>query len=124
MKTKYLYVKNGKIELTPAELEEIMKDKYNEGYEAAKILYSTSCASNTSWWDCPYKYSSGCPYGSIKATAITGTSLQADKAQPIDITYSTGTADANTAITSKADFTHALTSMSEDAVNSVITLKG
>jgi hypothetical protein len=108
MKTKYLYVKNGKIELTPAELEEIMKEKYNEGYEAAKILYNTSCAKSTNWWECPYKYSSGCPYGSITA-GTTATSLQTDKAQPIDITYFTGTADANTATTSKADFTHALT---------------
>ena len=124
MKTKYLYVKNGKIELTPTELEEIMKEKYDEGYEAARILYNTSCSKSINWLDCPYKYSSGCPYNSIMTTTTTGTSLQADKAQPIDITYCEGTADANTAIISKADFAHGLTSMSEDTVNSIITMKG
>ena len=122
MKTKYLYVKNGKIELTPAELEEIMKEKYNEGYEAAKVLYNTSCSNKVNWWDCPYKYSSGCPVSSI-TTVSTGSSLQATT-PTIDITYCEGTKDANTTFTSMAEYTHALASMSEDTVNAAITMKG
>ena len=117
MKTKYLYVKNGKIELTPAELEEIMKEKYNEGYEAAKILYNTSCSNKINWWDCPYKYSSGCPVGSLN-TATTGSTLQTTT-QPLNITYCEGTA-----ITSKADYAYALTSTDEDTVKAAITMKG
>ena len=43
MKIKYLYVdKNDKIMLTRAELEEIMREKYDEGYEAAKAMWSGS----------------------------------------------------------------------------------
>lgn len=122
MKTKYLYVKNGKIELTPAELEEIMKEKYNEGYEAAKILYNTSCSNKINWWDCPYKYSSGCPVGSLN-TVTAANPLQANT-QPLDITYCEGTASSNTAFTSMAEYTHALTSKSEDTVNAAITMKG
>ena len=39
---KYIYVENGKISITKAELEEMLKSSYNEGFEAAKILYGGS----------------------------------------------------------------------------------
>lgn len=43
MKIKYLYIdKNDKIMLTRAELEEIMREKYDEGYEAAKAAWGGS----------------------------------------------------------------------------------
>ena len=105
MKTKYLYVKNGKIELTTTEFEEIMRERFNEGYEAAKTFYNDSCSKNTAWQECPYKYSSVCPYSSITVTTA-GIPSQTDKAQPIDITYCERTIDANTVNTSEADFTH------------------
>ena len=42
---KYIYVENGKISITKAELEEMLKSSYNEGFEAAKILYGSSIQS-------------------------------------------------------------------------------
>lgn len=42
---KYIYVENGKISITKAELEEMLKSSYNEGFEAAKILYGGSIQS-------------------------------------------------------------------------------
>ena len=44
---KYIYVENGKISITKAELEEMLKSSYNEGFEAAKILYGGSIQSYT-----------------------------------------------------------------------------
>lgn len=42
---KYIYVENGKISITKAELEEMLKSSYNDGFEAAKILYGGSIQS-------------------------------------------------------------------------------
>lgn len=46
MKIKFLYVdKNGKITLTQKELDEIMTQCYNEGYEDAKRIYNGTLQS-------------------------------------------------------------------------------
>ena len=43
MKIKFLYIdKDGKISLTKAELDEIMTNCYNDGYEDARKLYGNS----------------------------------------------------------------------------------
>ena len=43
MKIKYLYIdKDGKIMLTKKELDEIMKECYDNGYEDAKAIYGSS----------------------------------------------------------------------------------
>ena len=116
MKIRYLYIKNDKIELTLAEFEEIMEERYNEGYEAARSLYSDSAKSV---WECPFRYTS-CPYTSI--TSISP--LQAGKAQPLEITYCEGTKDTDTIIASKSDLIYNIIAMNENALNSAITTKG
>ena len=46
MKIKFLYVdKDGKITLTKKELDEIMTQCYNEGYEDAKKIYNGTLQS-------------------------------------------------------------------------------
>lgn len=54
MKIKYLYIdKDGKIMLTKKELDEIMKECYDNGYEDAKAIYgsSISLATATPYYD-------------------------------------------------------------------------
>lgn len=54
MKIKFLYVdKDGKITLTRKELDEIMKECYDNGYEDAKAIYNSSISilSPTPYYD-------------------------------------------------------------------------
>lgn len=54
MKIKFLYVdKDGKVILTKKELDEIMKECYDNGYEDARALYSpiASIATTTPYYD-------------------------------------------------------------------------
>ena len=54
MKIKFLYVdKDGKVTLTRKELDEIMKECYDNGYEDARAIYgsSKSLAINTPYYD-------------------------------------------------------------------------
>ena len=54
MKIKFLYVdKDGKVTLTRKELDEIMKECYDNGYEDAKAIYSSSISilSSTPYYD-------------------------------------------------------------------------
>lgn len=54
MKIKFLYVdKDGKIMLTKKELDEIMKECYDNGYEDARAIYdsSISLATATPYYD-------------------------------------------------------------------------
>lgn len=54
MKIKFLYVdKDGKVMLTKKELDEIMKECYDNGYEDARAIYgsSISLATTTPYYD-------------------------------------------------------------------------
>ena len=54
MKIKFLYVdKDGKVTLTRKELDEIMKECYDNGYEDARALYSplSSITTTTPYYD-------------------------------------------------------------------------
>ena len=51
----YVDTKSGKVDLTKAELEKLLKEKYDEGYKDGKKL--CSCVT----YSCPYGYGS-CPY--------------------------------------------------------------
>ena len=53
MKIKFLYVdKDGKITLTKKELDDIMKECYDNGYEDARAIYgSISLATTTPYYD-------------------------------------------------------------------------
>lgn len=51
----YVDTKSGKVDLTKAELEKLLKAKYDEGYKDGKKF----CGSVT--YSCPYNYG-GCPY--------------------------------------------------------------
>lgn len=54
----YVDVKSGKVDLTKAELEKLLKEKYDEGYKDGKkfcgsVTYTTCPYS---YWSCPYKF--------------------------------------------------------------------
>lgn len=54
MKIKFLYVdKDGKVTLTRKELDEIMKECYDNGYEDAKAIYGSisSITTTTPYYD-------------------------------------------------------------------------
>lgn len=54
MKIKFLYVdKDGKVTLTRKELDEIMKECYDNGYEDARALYGSisSITTSTPYYD-------------------------------------------------------------------------
>ena len=51
----YVDTKSGKVDLTKAELEKLLKEKYDEGYKDGKKFYGSVTYS------CPYGYGS-CPY--------------------------------------------------------------
>ena len=63
----YVDVKSGKVDLTKAELEKLLKEKYDEGYKDGKKF----CGSVT--YSCPY-YSWDCPYHWTNKPYITCTS--------------------------------------------------
>lgn len=55
----YINVKDGKVDLTKKELEELLEKKYHEGYEQGKkcietITYSNICPHGYNYWSCPY----------------------------------------------------------------------
>ncbi len=63
----YVDVKSGKVDLTRAELEKLLKEKYDEGYKDGKKF----CGSVT--YSCPYRYWN-CPYHWTYSPYITCTS--------------------------------------------------
>ena len=74
MKIKFLYVdKDGKVTLTRKELDEIMKECYDNGYEDAKAIYGSSIASITTT---PYydynRYGTTITCDSITSGKVTG----------------------------------------------------
>ncbi len=73
---KYIYVENGKISITKAELEEMLKSSYNEGFEAAKILYGGSIQSYP--FSPSYQDYILCSNPAEKATSPTSTSSTLD----------------------------------------------
>lgn len=64
----YVDVKSGKVDLTKAELEKLLKEKYDEGYKDGKKF----CGSVT-YATCPYSYWN-CPYRWTYSPSITWTS--------------------------------------------------
>lgn len=65
MQTKLIYVENGKITFTKKELEDLLKDTYNEGYSDGSRLNSVNInpiicregnKSTTGNWDAPFAY--------------------------------------------------------------------
>ena len=51
----YVDTKSGKVDITKAELEKLLKERYDEGYKDGKKF------SGTVTYSCPYGYGS-CPY--------------------------------------------------------------
>lgn len=86
----YVDVKSGKVDLTRAELEKLLKEKYDEGYKDGKKF----CGSMT--YSCPYGYW-GCPYrGWSNSPSITWTSSN---------TSTEGTITCSNATSSNSSFT-------------------
>lgn len=53
----YVDIKNGKVDLTKEQLEKLLKEKYNEGYNEGKKFFG-SCTTTVT---CPY-YNTSCPH--------------------------------------------------------------
>ena len=56
----YVDSKSGKVDLTKKQLEELLKEKYNEGYEAGKKtgnICSCYCPYGYNYWGCPHRWS-------------------------------------------------------------------
>lgn len=76
----FVDTKNGKVDLTKAQFERILKEKYNEGYNDGKKISSISIwGCPYSQWSCPYKpyyqpYINWCSSaGTASATTATAT---------------------------------------------------
>lgn len=72
----YVNVKDGKVEITKAQLESLLKDEYDRGYNAGKnyptINYS-GCPYG-GYWNCPYR-SNWSPITWSNTTTATGTTV-------------------------------------------------
>lgn len=78
----YVDVKNGKVDLTKDQLEKLLKQKYDEGYNDGKKF----CGSVT-YTTCPYSYWS-CPYHWTNQPSITWTSSNSSSDNTITCTSS------------------------------------
>lgn len=70
MRTKLIYVENGKITFTRKELEDLLQDTYDEGYRDGSSYYNTATRSNQTItirngnktgdysWEHPFSYTS------------------------------------------------------------------
>ena len=79
----YVDVKSGKVDLTRAELEKLLKEKYDEGYKDGKKF----CGSVT-YTTCPYSYWN-CPYRWTNQPSITWTSSNSSTEGTITCTSAT-----------------------------------
>lgn len=88
----YVDTKSGKVDITKAELEKLLKERYDEGYKDGQKF----CGTVT--YSCPYGYGS-CPYYYKQpyypyVWTSTGTSTGSDSActsATTDFTINTGT---------------------------------
>lgn len=67
----YINVKDGKVDLTKKELEKLLNDKYNEGYEAGKKYPSYTYTYSCPHLYCPYKSNTTQPYITWTASDIS-----------------------------------------------------
>lgn len=77
----YIDVKNGKVDLTKDQLEKLLKQKYDEGYDDGKKI------GNITYTGCPYSYWS-CPYRWTNQPSITWTSSNSSSSLDNTITCS------------------------------------
>lgn len=57
----YVDSKSGKVDLTKKQLDKLLKEKYDEGYEAGKKtnnIYSYCCPYGYNYWGCPHRWTS------------------------------------------------------------------
>lgn len=55
----YVDSKSGKVDLTKKQLDKLLKEKYDEGYEAGKKtnnIYSYCCPYGYNYWGCPHRW--------------------------------------------------------------------
>ena len=92
MRTKLIYVENGKITFTRKELEDLLQDTYDEGYRDGSSYYNTATRSSQTItirngnktgdysWDHPFSYTSNSACSStISADGAISAILNNDK---------------------------------------------
>ena len=94
----YIDVKNGKVDLTKDQLEKLLQQKYDEGYEFGRKIvpatYTPVCPY--SYWTCPYRWTNQ-PYITWTSSNSSSSSLNNNETGICSdsITSTTGTVTIN-----------------------------
>ena len=99
MKTKLIYVENGKITFTRKELEDLLQDTYDEGYRDGSSYYNTATRSSQTItirngnktgdysWEHPFSYTSNSAQ-SATISADSNYTINATDISPISLSVS------------------------------------
>lgn len=99
MRTKLIYVENGKITFTRKELEDLLQDTYDEGYRDGSSYYNTATRSSQTItigngnktgdysWEHPFSYTSNSAQ-SATISADSNYTINATDISPISLSVS------------------------------------